>query len=75
MVKIAANHLVISLLQMNKEEFEKHLKYGVEDGGTIFVNFETDKGTFQLTAYNSHNGYYSHTAKFIVNEIVITETL
>ena len=25
-----------------------------------FVNFETNKGTFQLAVYNRHNGYYGH---------------
>ena len=29
---------------------------------TMFVNFETSKGTLQFTAYNSHNGYYGHQA-------------
>jgi hypothetical protein len=28
----------------------------------MFVNFNTSKGTLQLTMYNSHNGYYSHKA-------------
>ena len=25
-----------------------------------FINFETDKGIFQLTVYNCDNGYYGH---------------
>ena len=25
-----------------------------------FINFFTDKGDFQLTVYNNHNGYYGH---------------
>lgn len=25
-----------------------------------FINFETDKGMFQLTVYNADNGYYGH---------------
>ena len=25
-----------------------------------FVNFETNKGMFQLAVYNMHNGYYGH---------------
>ena len=32
------------------------------EGGTMFVNFVTDRGVLQFTAYNSHNGYYGHTA-------------
>ena len=25
-----------------------------------FVNFKTNRGTFQFTVYNCHNGYYGH---------------
>lgn len=35
----------------------------------MFVNFSTDKGVLQFTAYNQHNGYYGHSA------IVISEQL
>lgn len=31
-----------------------------EDLTAMFVNFETDNGTLQFVAYNSHNGYYGH---------------
>jgi len=27
---------------------------------TAFINLSTDLGTYQIYAYNSHNGYYSH---------------
>jgi hypothetical protein len=30
---------------------------------TMFVDFETDRGAFQLVLYNSHNGYYGHLAR------------
>lgn len=30
---------------------------------TFFVNFETDRGVFQLAVYNNHNGYYGHKVK------------
>lgn len=32
------------------------------EGGTMFVNLKTDRGVLQFTAYNSHNGYYGHSA-------------
>jgi hypothetical protein len=35
---------------------------GQDEGGAMFVTFETDRGSFQLVAYNAHNGYYSHSA-------------
>ena len=37
----------------------------VYDGDVMFVNLETDRGTLQFVAYNSHNGYYGHTAMLI----------
>ena len=45
---------------LNVKAFEENLPYGPDEGGAIFVNFETDRGTFQLTVYNAHNGYYGH---------------
>ena len=32
----------------------------IYEGDVMFVNFETSHGTLQFTAYNEHNGYYSH---------------
>lgn len=34
----------------------------VYEGGVMFVNIVTDRGVLQFVAYNSHNGYYSHSA-------------
>lgn len=31
-----------------------------KEANTVFVNVLTSKGLFQVTAYNDHNGYYSH---------------
>lgn len=45
---------------MNKKKWDKATPYGLDAGKACFVNFETTKGTFQLTAYNCHNGYYGH---------------
>lgn len=42
---------------------------------TMFVNFETDKGTFQLTAYNAHNGYYGHDVRVISKQFNYEGTL
>lgn len=35
----------------------------------MFVTFETNKGFFQLTAYNGHNGYYGHDAVIISQQL------
>jgi hypothetical protein len=32
------------------------------EGGTMFVDIETNKGVFQIAVYNIHNGYYGHEA-------------
>jgi hypothetical protein len=47
------------------------LEYGFERGGIQFVDFITDKGTFQLAVYNSHNGYYGHGIMVAVDEKII----
>ena len=64
--------------KLNKEKFDKEVgEYGVEGGddSIMFVNLETDKGTLQFTAYNSHNGYYGHEAKIISKQLKHSETL
>lgn len=41
-----------------------------------FVDFVTDKGTFQLAVYNSHNGYYGHSIVVAKDEdIILNDTL
>lgn len=54
---------------LNKKEWNSKFEYGLDDGDVMFVNFETSKGVFQLTAYNSHNGYYGHEARLISNQL------
>lgn len=44
---------------LDKKMLEK-FEYGFDGGGIVFVNFETNRGTFQLAVYNNHNGYYGH---------------
>lgn len=36
---------------------------GLDDGGTLFVDIQTDRGILQFVAYNAHNGYYGHEAR------------
>ena len=47
----------------------------LQDGSAIFANFITDRGTFQLTVYNSHNGYYGHEAKFISRDVNLESSI
>lgn len=47
----------------------------INHDSTMFVTFETTHGTFQITAYNEHNGYYGHTAVVISNSLNYTTVL
>jgi hypothetical protein len=47
----------------------------VYEGGVMFVNLETNKGTLQFVAYNSHNGYYGHYAKVVSEQLNHSERL
>ena len=44
-------------------------------GGVMFVNIETDKGTLQFVAYNEHNGYYGHEARVQCTQLTHAEVL
>ena len=52
---------------------KKNVKEFYDAGGVQFVDFVTNKGTFQLAVYNGHNGYYGHSIKVIVGGKVICE--
>jgi hypothetical protein len=45
------------------------------ESSCMFVDFETDKGVLQLVCYNSHNGYYGHSAVLISRDLNNTEYL
>lgn len=47
----------------------------VYEGGVMFVNLHTNKGTLQFVAYNSHNGYYGHEARVECKQVSRRETL
>lgn len=51
--------------QLNTYELPK-----LYEAELMFVNIHTNKGMFQFTAYNDHNGYYSHEAVVIKDEVV-----
>lgn len=48
---------------------------GVYEANCMFVNLQTSKGLLQFVAYNSHNGYYSHTATVRSDQLNETEYL
>lgn len=47
----------------------------IDAGGVMFVTVETSIGPFQMTAYNSHNGYYSHEAVVVSTQLKHSESL
>ncbi len=65
---IASKKIALALKEGNE--------WGLDEGAVRFVDFETDRGVFQLAVYNAHNGYYGHgviVAKD--NEILLNDTL
>ncbi len=47
----------------------------LDEGGVMFINFETSKGLLQFVVYNAHNGYYGHDVKITLLDQFINETL
>ena len=41
----------------------------LDQGDTMFVNFNTDSDTLQFVVYNAHNGYYGHEATIEISPI------
>ena len=70
-----AELLSISIVDaaLNNKKIEE-LEY-LDEGGAMFVNFETSKGLMQLVAYNAHNGYYGHDAVLISKQLNVSESL
>jgi len=52
---------LLSVTEVDDELKVKDVAFdSIDDYSSVFINFETSKGTFQLTVYNGHNGYYGH---------------
>lgn len=60
---------------LNTERVEQS-DYYEDEGGIQFVDFVTDRGTFQLAVYNGHNGYYGHGVLVVKDDdVLLNETL
>ena len=72
---IGANLQAVRLTDtaLNQEVVKDSGYYDGEFGGIQFVDFVTDRGTFQLAVYNSHNGYYGHGILVLKNDEVLLE--
>lgn len=68
--------IVLADTELKSSVFNKEMEdIYMEECSIMFVNFNTNKGMFQFTAYNSHNGYYGHTAVIISNQLNEEEDL
>lgn len=66
--------VVDTAMNVTELKMEDELKGGgLDSGDVMFININTSEGLLQFTAYNSHNGYYGHTAFLIVNDVVEKE--
>lgn len=54
---------------------EKMKEIDLYEGACMFVNINTSKGLLQFTAYNEHNGYYSHEAAVVSRQLTDTQYL
>jgi hypothetical protein len=63
----------LSEAHMKKNELDPSCDYF--EGGVMFVNLETDRGTLQFVAYNEHNGYYGHGARVESKQLTHNEVL
>ncbi len=53
----------------NEKIIKDAREYGLDEGDAMVVNIDTDKGLLQFAVYNSHNGYYSHSAVVISHQV------
>ena len=65
----------LKAIEIVDEALNKATMKDMYEGGAMFVNFETDKGTLQFVAYNEHNGYYSHEAVIVSKQLNHSEHL
>jgi len=65
----------ITNTMLETKDIDKNENIKVDEGDTMFVNIDTDKGMLQFVAYNSHNGYYGHDAYVISNKLRTEKSL
>ena len=47
----------------------------LDEGDTLFVDIETDRGNLQFVAYNAQNGYYGHAARVSSEQLTLEKVL
>ena len=71
-IEVVDDGLKSSELRLDKVEDDNARDDG-RSTQTMFVNVNTSEGLLQFVAYNNHNGYYGHTAYFLINDKIETE--
>ena len=73
---IGAQFLDIKVVtkDLAKKSLSEHADY-LDEGDAMFVDVETSKGVLQFVLYNSHNGYYSHSARVVSTQLQVEESL
>ena len=71
---IGANLIDLAITDtcLNTKKLEEEELY---EPDLMFVNLNTDKGLLQFVAYNSHNGYYGHSAVVVSEQLSHEEVL
>ncbi len=71
---IGANLIDLAITDtcLNTKKLEEEELY---EPDLMFVNLNTDKGLLQFVAYNSHNGYYGHSAVVVSEQLNHEEVL
>jgi hypothetical protein len=71
---IGANIIDLAITDtcLNTKKLEEEELY---EPDLMFVNLNTDKGLLQFVAYNSHNGYYGHSAVVVSEQLFHEEVL
>lgn len=68
------NAQLLSVEIVNMKNDKLKIKSHIESHECKFVNFETNKGLFQLAVYNSHNGYYGHNVIIVIKNVIIEDS-
>jgi len=67
--------ILISISSVDNELKSNMIEEDLDEGEAMFINFETSAGLLQFVAYNSHNGYYGHSAVCVSKQLNIEEYL
>lgn len=65
----------VKVTDKNRQSVEYEIKGRDSEYQAIFIDLNTDHGTLQFTAYNSHNGYYGHNVIVRTDKVLLEQRL